>query len=43
MPEFNIERNIGGSPGVSNKVARMELAAGPLVMDAGEVSEVVVM
>ena len=43
MPEVNIERNIGGSPGVSNKVARMDLYEGSLVMGEGAVSEVVVM
>ena len=43
MSEGNFERNVGGSSGVSDMVARVYLAAGTLVVGAGAVSEVVVM
>ena len=39
----NIERKFGGYSGVSDKVARVELDTGTLVMGAGAVSEVAIM
>ena len=43
ISEGNAERKVGGSSGVSEKVPRVDLAAGPIVMGSGAVSEVVVM
>ena len=43
MSEGNFESKVGGSSVVFDKFTRVDLAAGPLVVGTGEVSEVVVM